>query len=80
MVKLIKGVKMNRLMLSSYLLLLISVCMIMYALIFSPENWVVYGIAIVFIPIFILSLGLITMAKGKKEEEEEKREEPFIGY
>jgi len=54
--------------------------MILYALIFSPESWIVYGIAIVFIPIFILSFGLITMAKGKKEEEEERREEPFIGY
>ena len=61
---------MNKLILSSYLLFLISLCMIVYALIFSPESWVVYGIAIVFIPIFILSFGLITMAKGKKEEEE----------
>ena len=71
---------MSRLLLSSYILLLISLCMILYALIFSPETWIVYGIAILFIPIFILSFGLITMAKGKKEEEEEKREEPFIGY
>jgi len=54
--------------------------MILYALIFSPENWIVYGIAIVFLPIFTLSFGLIAMAKGKKDEEEEKREEPFIGY
>jgi energy-converting hydrogenase A subunit I len=54
--------------------------MILYAWIFSPEDWIVYGIAIVFIPIFILSFALITMAKGKKDEEEEKREEPFIGY
>ena len=71
---------MNKLILSSYLLLVISLCMIVYALIFSPESWIVYGIAIVFIPIFILSFGLITMAKGKKEEEEGRREEPFIGY
>ena len=76
----IKGVKMSRLMLGSYFLLLVSLCMILYALIFSPENWIVYGIAIVFLPIFTLSFGLIAMAKGKKDEEEEKREEPFIGY
>lgn len=71
---------MNKLMISSYLLLIISILLILYALIFNPADWIVYGIAIVFIPIFILSLGLITMAKGKKEEEEERREEPFIGY
>jgi len=67
-------------MVSSYLLLIISLLLILYALIFNPVSWIVYGIAIVFIPIFILSLGLITMAKGKKDEEEERREEPFIGY
>ena len=71
---------MNKLMVSSYLLLIISLLLILYALIFNPVSWIVYGIAIVFIPIFILSLGLITMAKGKKDEEEERREEPFIGY
>jgi len=52
----------------------------LYALIINPADWIVYGIAIVFIPLFILSLGLITMAKAKNEEEEERREEPFIGY
>ena len=71
---------MSRLILTSYLLMIVSLCMILYAWIFSPEDWIVYGIAIVFIPIFILSFALITMAKGKKDEEEEKREEPFIGY
>ncbi|MDR0900381.1 MAG: DUF788 domain-containing protein [Methanobrevibacter sp.] len=71
---------MNKLMISSYLLLIISIISILYCLIFSPVDWIVYGIAIVFIPIFILSLGLITMAKAKKEEVEERREEPFIGY
>jgi energy-converting hydrogenase A subunit I len=74
------GVKMNRLKITSYSLLIISVVLIMYALIFSPADWIVYGIAIVFIPIFILSLGLITMAKPNKDEEEERIEEPFIGY
>lgn len=71
---------MNKIMTSSYFLLIISLLLIVYALIFDPVYWIVYGIAIVFIPLFILSLGLITMAKAKKEEEEERREEPFIGY
>ena len=71
---------MNRLMLTSYLLMLISLIFIIIPLIFEQADWVIYGIAIVFIPIFILSLGLITMAKAKKEEEGERREEPFIGY
>lgn len=71
---------MNKLMISSYILLIISILLILYALIFNPVAWIVYGIAIVFIPTFILSLGLITMAKAKRDEEEERREEPFIGY
>ncbi|BBL61295.1 MAG: DUF788 domain-containing protein [Methanobrevibacter arboriphilus] len=71
---------MNKLMLTSCSLLIISLLLILYALIFSPSDWIVYGIAIVFIPLFILSLGLITMAKAKREEMEERTEEPFIGY
>lgn len=71
---------MNKLMISSYILLIVSILLILYALIFSPVDWIVYGIAIVFIPVFILSLGLITMAKANKDEEGGRREEPFIGY
>ena len=71
---------MNKLMLTSCSLLIISLLLILYALIFSPSDWIVYGIAIVFIPLFILSLGLITMAKAKREEMEERTEEPVIGY
>ena len=71
---------MNKLMTISWSLLIISIFLILYALIFNPSGWIVYGISIVFIPIFILSLGLITMAKPKKDEEEERKEEPFIGY
>jgi len=71
---------MNKLGITAYLLMIISIVLIIYALIFSPTDWIVYGIAIVFIPIFIISLGLITMAKAKKDEEEERKEEPFIGY
>jgi len=71
---------MNKLMITAYSLMIISIVLIIYALIFSPADWIVYGIAIAFIPIFILSLGLITMAKAIKDEEEERKEEPFIGY
>jgi energy-converting hydrogenase A subunit I len=71
---------MNELKLISYLLLISSIVMILYALIFSPADWIIYAVAIVFIPIFILSFGLITMAKARKDEEEERKEEPFIGY
>jgi energy-converting hydrogenase A subunit I len=52
----------------------------LYALIINPPNWIVYAISIVFIPLSILSFGLLSMARGKKEEEEDKRKEPFIGY
>jgi len=71
---------MKRLKLASYLIMFISLTFLLEALIFKQPDWIVYGIAIVFIPLFILSLGLITMAKAKKEEEEERKEEPFIGY
>jgi len=71
---------MNKLKITSYSLLIISIVMILYALIFTPFDWIVYAVAIVFIPIFILSLGFITMAKAKKDEQEERKEEPFIGY
>jgi energy-converting hydrogenase A subunit I len=60
--------------------MLISSVFLIYTLLFKQADWMVYGIAIIFIPLFILSLGLITMAKTKIEEEEERKEEPFIGY
>ena len=69
---------MNKLKTYSYTLLIISTLLILYCLIFNPADWIIYTVSIVFIPIFILSLGLITMAKGNKEEDRE--EEPFIGY
>jgi len=64
----------------SYSMFTISVVCILYALIFSPPKWIVYGISIVFIPMAILSFGLILMARSTKEEEEERKREPFIGY
>lgn len=64
----------------SLIILIISLASILYALIFNPSNWIVYGISLVFIPLSILSFGLLSMARGKKEDEEDKRKEPFIGY
>jgi energy-converting hydrogenase A subunit I len=71
---------MDKLKTISWLLLIISLVSIAYALIFNPANWIVYAISLVAIPVSILSFGLIVMAKGRKEEEEDKRREPFIGY
>ena len=71
---------MDKLKTISWILLIISLVSIAYALIFNPANWIVYAISLVAIPVSILSLGLIVMAKGRKEEEEDKRREPFIGY
>jgi energy-converting hydrogenase A subunit I len=64
----------------SSILFIISIVSITYALIFNPADWIVYGISIVFIPLSVLSFGLVIMAKAKKEEEEDRRREPFIGY
>ena len=40
----------------------------------------VYLIAIFAIPTWVLSLGLLTMAKPKPEDVEERTKEPFTGY
>ncbi len=71
---------MDKLKSISWIIFIVSVVAILYALIFNPANWIVYAISLVFIPLFILSLGLITMARGRKEDEEDKTKEPFIGY
>lgn len=71
---------MNRLRAGSLAGLLVSTGGIVYALIFNPEPWIVYGLAIFLIPLFILSLGILSMAKPVKEEAEERVNEPFIGY
>lgn len=71
---------MNKMKTTSYILLIVSILAILYALIFNPADWIVYAIAIVCIPFFILSFGLLTMSKPKNDEEEERIEEPFIGY
>lgn len=71
---------MEKLTIASYLMFIISVLGISYAWIYNPASWIVYGISIVLIPLFILSLGLITMAQSKKDEQDERTNEPFIGY
>jgi energy-converting hydrogenase A subunit I len=71
---------MDKLKISSYLIFIISVAGIAYALLFNPPNWIVYAISIIFIPAGILSFGLIVMKRGPKEDEESKNREPFIGY
>ncbi len=62
------------------ILLILSTIAILYALVFTIPVWVVYAIAIICIPLWILSLGLITMAKPRKEDKEERVKEPFTGY
>lgn len=64
----------------SSIIFIISVVGIIYALIFNPADWMVYGISIIFIPLSVLSFGLVIMAKAREEEEEDRRREPFIGY
>ena len=71
---------MNKMGIISSIVLILSVLSIVYALIFNPADWIVYGISIVFIPLGVLSFGLIIMAKAKEEEKEDRRKEPFIGY
>lgn len=71
---------MDKLKASSWVIFIISLASIVYALIFNPASWIVYGVSLIFIPLAILSFGLLSMARGKKEEEDDKRKEPFIGY
>ena len=46
----------------------------------DPAPWVVYGVAIFLIPLFILSVGILSMAEPEEEEADERVNEPFIGY
>ena len=61
-------------------LLALSTIAILACLVIDFEAWVVYTIAIFGIPLWILSLGLLTMAKPKPEDAEERVKEPFTGY
>ena len=71
---------MKTLYISSYLMFIVSIAGIVYALVADPPAWIVYAISILFIPLSILSFGILIMARSKKEEEDERAREPFIGY
>ena len=60
--------------------LALSTIAILACLIIDFEAWIVYAVAIFGIPLWILSLGLLTMAKPKPEDAEERIKEPFTGY
>ena len=62
------------------ILLALSTIAILACLVINFEAWIVYTIAIFGIPLWILSLGLLTMAKPKPEDAEERVKEPFTGY
>ena len=66
---------------SLYIVLLaLSTIAILACLVIDFEAWIVYTVAIFGIPLWILSLGLLTMAKAKPEDAEERVKEPFTGY
>ena len=71
---------MKKMRIASIVILILSLLAILYALVFSPADWIVYTIAIVGIPFFVLSIGLLNLSNPKKDEEEERTKEPFIGY
>ena len=62
------------------ILLLLSTIAILACLLINFDTWIVYTVAIFGIPLWILSLGLLTMAKPKAEDAEERIKEPFTGY
>lgn len=64
----------------SIILFAISTLAILAALIFDMASWAVYVIAIFGIPFWVLGLGLLTMAKPRKDDKEERIKEPFTGY
>ncbi|MBQ8018315.1 MAG: DUF788 domain-containing protein [Methanobrevibacter sp.] len=62
------------------ILLALSTIAILACLVIDFEAWIVYAVAIFGIPLWVLSLGLLTMAKPKPEDVEERVKEPFTGY
>ena len=64
----------------SIIVLVLSTIAILACLVINFEAWIVYTVAIFGIPAWILSLGLLTMAKPKPEDAEERIKEPFTGY
>ncbi|WP_296875820.1 DUF788 domain-containing protein [uncultured Methanobrevibacter sp.] len=64
----------------SIIVLVLSTIAILACLVIDFAVWIVYTIAIFGIPAWILSLGLLTMAKPKPEDVEGRLKEPFTGY
>lgn len=62
------------------ILLIISTLAILACLVMNFEAWIVYLMAIIGIPLWVLSVGLLTMAKPRPEDAEERVKEPFTGY
>ncbi|MBR2557162.1 MAG: DUF788 domain-containing protein [Methanobrevibacter sp.] len=62
------------------ILLALSTIAILACLLINFKAWIVYTVAIFCIPLWILSLGLLTMAKPDPEDAEERVKEPFTGY
>jgi energy-converting hydrogenase A subunit I len=62
------------------ILLVLSTIAILACLVINFEAWIVYTVAIFGIPLWVLSLGLLTMAKPRPEDAEERVKEPFTGY
>ena len=62
------------------ILLIISTIAVVACLFADFPNWIVYLVAIVGIPLWVLSLGFLTMAKPRAEDVDERVKEPFTGY
>ena len=62
------------------ILLVLSTIAILACLVINFQAGIVYTVAIFGIPTWVLSLGLLTMAKPKPEDVEERVKEPFTGY
>ena len=62
------------------ILLALSTIAILACLVINFEAWIVYTVAIFGIPLWVLSLGLLTMVKPRPEDAEERVKEPFTGY
>lgn len=64
----------------SIIVLVLSTIAILACLVIEFDAWIVYTVAMFGIPAWILSLGLLTMAKPKPEDVEGRLKEPFTGY
>ena len=71
---------MNGQKIISIIVLVLSTIAILACLVMNLDTWIVYTVAMFGIPAWILSLGLLTMAKPKSEDAEERVKEPFTGY